>query len=169
MLIRLVLSICFVILTFKANALKIDSIRVENLNGKNTIIHKVEAKESYYSIARKYKVSPQSIIQFNSNRTLQIGTILRVPTDRAYSIPKNEPAVLRSEIKPIAKMAIVEYKVGPKEYLLLIARKFNTTVEDLKILNNLTSNNLSVGQILKVPYGTAVEKVSAPPPVPAAA
>ena len=166
MLIRLVLSICFVILTFKANALKTDSIRVENLNGKNTIIHKVEAKESYYSIARKYKVTPQSIIQFNSNRTLQIGTILRVPTDRAYSIPINEPAVQKSEIKPNAKMAIVEYKVGPKEYLLLIARKFNTTVEDLKILNNLTSNNLSVGQILKVPYGTAVEKVSAPPPVP---
>jgi len=166
MLIRLVLSICFVILTFKANALKTDSIRVENLNGKNTIVHKVEAKESYYSIARKYNVTPQSIIQFNSNRTLQIGTILRVPTNRAFSIPKTEPAVPSSEIQPNAKMAVVEYKVGPKEYLLLIARKFNTTVEDLKILNNLKSNNLSAGQILKVPYGTAVEKVSAPPPVP---
>ncbi|MHB1177783.1 MAG: septal ring lytic transglycosylase RlpA family protein [Daejeonella sp.] len=165
MLIRLVLSLCFVILTCKANAsMKVDSISVESLNGKKTIVHKVEAKENYYSIARKYNVNPQSIIQFNSNRTLQIGTLLRVPTDRLYSTPETAPATPKQEASPVsAKMAVVEYKVGPREYLLLIAKKFNTTVEDLKTLNNLKSNNLAIGQIIKVPYGTAAEMLSVAP------
>ena len=167
MLIRIVLSLCFVILTCKANALiNVDSIRVENLNGKKTIVHKVEAKENYYSIARKYNVTPQSIIQFNSNRTLQIGTLLRVPTDRVYSTGETAAVTTKPELPGNSKMAVVEYIVGPREYLLLIAKKFNTTVEDLKTLNNLKSNSLSIGQIIKVPYGTAAETVSVPPAAP---
>lgn len=155
MLIRLVLSLCFIVLVCKANAsVKIDSISVENLNGKKTIVHKVEAKETYYSIGRKYNVSPQSIIQFNSNRTLQIGTILRVPTDRSYSAPQPQASYEKKETATPSKMAVIDYKVGPREYLIAIARKFNTTVEDIKTLNNLTGNNLAVGQIIKVPYGS---------------
>jgi LysM repeat protein len=80
MLKRLVLSIFISIISFTASA-SIDSINVEELNGFKNIVHKVEAKESYYSIARKYNVNPQTVIQFNSNRSLQIGTIIRVPTE----------------------------------------------------------------------------------------
>ena len=32
-----------------------------------------------------------------------------------------------------------------------IAKKYNTTVEELKAANNLSSNLLSIGQILKIP------------------
>ncbi|WP_276346721.1 LysM peptidoglycan-binding domain-containing protein [Daejeonella sp. JGW-45] len=164
MLIRLVLSLCIIALAGSANAsIKIDSISVENLNGKKTIVHRVEAKESYYSIARKYNVTPQSVIQFNSNRSLQPGTILRVPTDRAFSTQQVEMPAETKETAANSKMAVVDYKVGPREYLIAIARKFNTTVEDLKALNNLTGNNLAVGQIIKVPYGTASQQLAPPP------
>ena len=157
MLIRLVLSLCFAVLFCTASAsIKIDSISVENLNGKKTIVHKVEAKETYYSIGRKYNVTPQSIIQFNNNRTLQIGTILRVPTDRSF-VEASVPIASKVSEAPASKMAVIDYRVGPKEYLIAIARKFNTTIEDIKALNNLTNNNLAVGQIIKVPYGTATE------------
>jgi LysM repeat protein len=167
MLIRLVLSFCIVALVSNAHAsIKIDSISVENLNGKKTIVHKVEAKESYYSIARKYSVTPQSVIQFNSNRTLQPGTIVRVPTDRIFSTQQTEMPAETRQVAASAKMAVVDYKVGPREYLLAIARKFNTTVEDLKALNNLTGNNLAVGQIIKVPYGTASNQATPPPAAP---
>ncbi len=166
MQIRLVLSLCFIVLACKANAsIKIDSVSVENLNGKKTIVHKVEAKETYYSIGRKYNVTPQSIQQFNSNRILQIGTILRVPTDRAYSTPQSQMPAERAEVVKGSKMAVIDYKVGPREYLVVIAKKFNTTVDDIKILNNLTSNNLAIGQIIKVPYGTTTE-VSPPQAAP---
>ncbi len=159
MLRRLVLSICIAIISFTASA-SIDSINVEELNGYKNIVHKVEAKESYYSIARKYNVSPQTVIQFNSNRSLQIGTIIRVPTER----PFKELGPNKAQASAGSKVAVIDYKVGPREYLGLIARKFNTTIEDLKSLNNLTSNNLSIGQIIKVPYGTAPQEELAPPP-----
>ncbi len=159
---RLVLSI-YLLLSISTASAAIDSMSVENLNGKKSIVHKVEAKESYYSIARKYQVSPQSIIQFNSNRSLQIGTILRVPTERPFAVQQVQASTEKPGAVIKAKMAVVDYKVGPREYLLLIAKKFNTTVEDLKILNNLKGNSLAVGQIIKVPYGTAAAQIDPPP------
>ena len=154
------LSISFVIISFTASA-SIDSINVEELNGFKNIVHKVEVKESYYSIARKYNVNPQSIIQFNSNRSLQIGTIIRVPTERPFKELKTDKVQATSG----SKVAVIDYKVGPREYLGMIARKFNTTVDDLKALNNLSSINLAIGQIIKVPYGSAPIEQLAPAPL----
>lgn len=163
MLRHLVLSISFAFIACTASA-AIDSVSVENLNGKKNIVHKVEAKETYYSIARKYNVTPQSVIQFNSNRSLQIGTILRVPTERPFTETTTVSAGSKQESGTSAKVAVIDYKVGPREYLVAIAKKFSTTVEDLKTLNNLTSNNLSIGQIIKVPFGTAPTEQLSPPP-----
>lgn len=163
MLRHLVFSISFALLAGTASA-AIDSVSVENLNGKKNIVHKVEAKETYYSIARKYYVTPQSVIQFNSNKSLQIGTILRVPTERPYTEASITSAGIKAESGTTAKVAVIDYKVGPREYLIAIAKKFNTTVEDLKTLNNLSSNNLSIGQIIKVPFGSESSEQLAPPP-----
>ena len=46
--------------------------------------------------------------------------------------------------------SIGEYIVQPGDTLYGIARKYNMTVDNLKTLNNLTNNELSIGQILKV-------------------
>lgn len=161
---KLVLTFSLAILTITASA-AIDSISVENLNGNKNIVHKVEPKETYYSLARKYNVSPQTIIQFNKNKPLQIGTIIRVPTERPFieARPEKSKPVSNSGSEDSAKLAVVDYRVGPREYLLAIARKFNTTVEDIKTLNNLTGNTLAVGQIIKVPYGTASQDLAPPP------
>lgn len=43
------------------------------------------------------------------------------------------------------------YMVRPGDTLYSIALKINTNVNDLKQLNNLTSNNLSIGQTLQIP------------------
>ena len=42
------------------------------------------------------------------------------------------------------------YQVKPGDTLYSIARKYNTSVDNIKALNNLTSNNLSIGQQLKI-------------------
>ncbi|WP_395625517.1 LysM peptidoglycan-binding domain-containing protein [Daejeonella sp.] len=168
MLRNIVLSIFFSLLVFTASA-AVDSIGVENLNGKKNIIHKIEAKETYFSLGRKYNVSPQLIIQFNTNKSLQIGAIVKIPTERNFtetiaSISTNNPDPNTS-----SELASIDYKVSPREYLYSIARKFNTTVEQLKILNNLTSNSLSIGQIIKVPLITSnTEQTIQPASIPEA-
>ena len=45
----------------------------------------------------------------------------------------------------------INYIVKKGDSLYKIAKNYNTTVEELKQLNNLTNNNLSIGQILKLP------------------
>jgi len=146
---RFLLSILCAIVTSGAIASNIrDSISVENQNGNQLILHKVEPKETYYSIGRLYQVSPKVIMELNKNVPLQIGLIIKVPTQRPFSQPVNQ---VKNDIQNSGEVSdILEYKVGPREYLYTIAKRFNTTVEDIKQLNNLKSNNLAVGQILKI-------------------
>lgn len=50
------------------------------------------------------------------------------------------------------------YVVKKGDTLYSIAQKFNTTVNDLKQLNNLTSNNLTIGSSLKIPEAVKEEE-----------
>ena len=43
-----------------------------------------------------------------------------------------------------------KYTVQKGESLYSIAKKFNTTVDEIKRKNNLTSNLLSIGQVLNI-------------------
>ncbi|WP_423149631.1 LysM peptidoglycan-binding domain-containing protein [Rubrolithibacter danxiaensis] len=149
MQIRLLLFLLTFLSLKSVAATRIDSIGTESNNGKKIIIHKIEAKETYYSLGRKYHVSPKDIISFNNNTALHIGTIIKVPTERPYtaassSVPANIPS-------QIAEDPLIDYKVGPKETLFAIAKRFGTTIEEIKKLNHLKSNSLSIGQLIKVP------------------
>lgn len=155
MLRHLVLSIFLALLVLTASA-AIDSTGVENLNGKKTIIHKIEAKETYFSLSRKYNVSPQTIVQFNNSKSLQIGAIVKIPTDQPFMEGSAPNTTINNVSNQATPKSSIDYKVGPKEYLYSIARKFNTTVEQIKELNNLTSSNLAIGQIIKIPGESTV-------------
>lgn len=186
--------ICFLLFSLPSLASsRIDSVGVENQNNKKVILHKVEPKDNYYVIARKYHVSPKAVIELNGTKSLQIGTIVKVPTNLDFSeesvvadtapavtkpasaISKSDKTATKPESQPVKtdnqpadqtnQTALVDYKVGPKETLFAISRKFNTTVDELKSINNLKSNSLSNGQILKVRYGTASDQYTPPTPV----
>lgn len=47
----------------------------------------------------------------------------------------------------------MQYTVQPGDTLWLIARRYGTTVDAIKSLNGLTSNELSIGQVLRIPTG----------------
>lgn len=66
----------------------------------------------------------------------------------------NEPAINQpvqtneQAVKTDSKAPALEYKVSHGETLFSIAKRFNTTVDNIKKQNNLTSNTLSSGQVL---------------------
>lgn len=127
-----------------------DSIGVENLDGKKLILHQIKAKETYYSLGRKYNVSPQSIISYNKNAALHPGETIKIPTQQNFIA--NKPTSFSSPKKSENKLITKEtsHKVAPGETLYAIASNYNMRVDDLKLLNNLKTNSLSVGQTLKV-------------------
>jgi LysM repeat protein len=135
-----------------AKPVLIDSIGIKNQDGKKVIIFKVQPKDTYYSIARRYNVSPQAIMNYNNSKTgtLTIGDVINIPTDQPFTTPAPAQQQVQGNNTPPT-----EYKVSAGETLYAISKRFNTTVDDITKLNNLTSTTLVPGQILMVRYGSS--------------
>ncbi len=147
MQIRLLLSFCFLFVYSNMLASTVvDSIGVENLEGKKAILHKVEAHETYYSIARRYDVSARSISDFYHTSVLKVGAIVKVQTDLPFEQKPRSTVSAKNKKGPI----ITSYVVKPKETLYAVARKFGMTVDEIKELNKLKNNELAIGKLLKV-------------------
>ena len=111
--------------------LKVPSSNTESEN----ITHVVVGGDSLYSIARKYNTTVDEIKRLNNltSNTLSIGQVLKIPSSSDSSL------------------SYINYVVISGDSLYSIARKYNTTVDEIKRLNNLTSSTLSIGQTLKIP------------------
>lgn len=155
MQVRLLVSFCFLLVSAGAQAFPlIDSVGVEAMEGKRVILHRVEPHETYYSIARKYDVSARSISDFYTTSVLKIGDILKVHTEYPYQNRLTASTKNKKEAT-----AIIDYRVGPKETLYAISKKFGVTVEAIKDLNKLKSYDLSIGKVLKIKTGSAGSKL----------
>jgi len=108
--------------------------------GSQTQTYTVQKGDSLYSIANKFNTSINELITLNqlSSNVLQIGQVLKIPT----VITENE-------------VPSTGYTVQKGDSLYSIANKFNTSVNELKALNNLTSNTLQIGQLLNIPTGSS--------------
>ncbi|MGZ3833033.1 MAG: DPBB and LysM peptidoglycan-binding domain-containing protein [Mucilaginibacter sp.] len=180
------LKLLLLIITLTASSLSVfatsaaDSVGVENQNGKKVILHKLDPKDNYYSIGRRYNVNPKAIIKFNNNSKMSIGNIIKVPTDRPFveqapvitktppahqnkqAVQQTTPAQQQSQAANTGNEGTsTQYKVSAGETLFSIAKRFNTTVEEIVNLNGLKSNNITPGQVLLV-------KSNTPPPQPIA-
>lgn len=127
-------------------AIVIDSVGIENLKGKKLIVHQVVAKDTYYSISRRYNVAPKEIMTFNDNKYLSLGAIIKVPTQIPF-LESQKDAVRSSSNQETGNTHTVE----ARDNLNMLARKYGTTVNELKRLNNLNTINLRIGQILLIP------------------
>lgn len=99
-------------------------------------IYVVKKGDSLWLIAKNHNTSVDEIKRLNnlSSNTLSIGQRLKIPN----AITSNE----------------ITYTVKKGDSLWLIANRYDTTVNAIKDKNGLTSNNLSIGQILKIPSTT---------------
>ena len=89
-------------------------------------------------------------------------------TSDANFLKNNYEKLAEAVVKSIANYAGVSYSpanmegyyiVKKGDSLWSIASKNNTTVDNIKKLNNLSSNNLSVGQVLKLSYDAKKEDI----------
>ncbi len=95
----------------------------------------VKREDTLYSIARRYHISVESIKRLNNM------------TDN--TIHEGDRLILSGHGKRMQQSSVF-HVVQPKETLYSISRKFSTTIASLKELNNLKSNDLSIGQRLRV-------------------
>ncbi|TCK80740.1 DPBB and LysM peptidoglycan-binding domain-containing protein [Albibacterium bauzanense] len=138
--------------TLQASSLAIDSIGVENNNGKQVILHRVEAKESYYSISRKYSVQPKDIIAFNNNKSLKIGDLIKIPTNRAFATATPTPAPTQNTES--TNQNNIQYKVGAGETLYTISKRFQVSIAEIVKENKLKNEqDIKAGQTINIPQG----------------
>ncbi len=104
----------------------------------------VQSGDTLYSIALKYNTTPNAIINKNnlSSTLLNIGQSLKIPSD-VESTGESDDILYNNT-----------YIVQRGDSLWSIANKNNVSINELKNINNLTSDILTVGQILKLPSAT---------------
>ncbi len=116
-----------------------DSTGIETINGKVFVLHKVGERETLYGISKRYGTTVDIILQYNptADGGLEIGQILKVPyTPR----PKSTTTAGGGFI----------HEVTSKETMFSIAKAYNVSIDELKQWNNLSSNELSIGQELVI-------------------
>jgi membrane-bound lytic murein transglycosylase D len=128
-------------------------------------IYKVQKGDNLGAIAAKYDISVLDLKKLNhlKSNSVALGQRLKVKSDleQVVKTPKEIkviPAVEKKSEEAIASVddreknitQLQDYVVVAGDNLGSIAKKFGTTIADLKQLNNLTSNSLALGKTLTV-------------------
>lgn len=147
-----------------------DSIGVEVVNGEINIIHRIERKETYYGLSRRYNIPVNRIMEVNNKKSLRPGDTVKVPTGRqeAPSTVVSPPTPAKQGQQQEQPKVLTEYKVGKSETLYAISRRFGTTVEAIKKMNELRSDSLREGTTLKIPNADYREPIPEVPQQPIA-
>lgn len=115
--------------------------------------HEVQPKETLYGISKQYSISVQELEKLNPELKdgLKIGQIIQLTASKPISIA--------TPVKP--NQALI-HEVQPKETLFSIAKKYETSVEVLEMLNPETKNGLTIGYPLIINLGNKVKNQSFP-------
>lgn len=107
-----------------------------------TIVHKVSAKETLYSISKMYDVSVDDLKAWNNlkDNSLSVGQDLNIRK-------KGKPEMTKV---PDMKTVRGVHTVTENETLFSISKMYGASVQQLKEWNNLTSNELKPGQTIFV-------------------
>ena len=114
---------------------------IPNISSVNYVVKK---GDTLYKIASQNNTTIDILKSLNhlTSDTLIIGQQLQLPSSEIINIPTT----------------LKNYTVSKGDTLYSIAKEFNTTVDKIKAQNNLTSNNLAVGQVLEIPSTTTITK-----------
>ncbi len=121
----------------------VDSLRAEKRGEQWVVIHQVDAGETLYAIARRYKADINQVIKANDikDNAIQVGQLLEIPVRMVSNVPKSQTS---------ASTKATTHTVAAGETLYSLSRKYNVKVDDIIGWNNLDSESLNVGQVLKI-------------------
>ncbi len=133
---------------------KLDEMPVSSPPRRAFVKHRVRSGETLSTIARKYRTSMSKIARANNihkHNYIVAGKILKIPLGKTiisrqtkYSKPKYSKPKYKSAKNHVVKSG---------DSLWIIARQYDTTTKKIQSLNNLTSTNLYIGQVLNLPGG----------------
>ncbi|MDQ2657220.1 MAG: LysM peptidoglycan-binding domain-containing protein [Bacteroidota bacterium] len=116
----------------------------------NGTVHKVQPKETLYSISRAYQVSVDDIRKWNrlADNSLTVGQELVIRKPAAAISPEKPRPVLHEQPQVMSRNGVHTVEQG--QTLFSIARQYEVSVGQLRQWNQLASNELKVGQTLYV-------------------
>jgi LysM repeat protein len=134
-----VIAALFLGLNLMAIAGPMDSVGVTKINNKLHVRYLVEPGETIYGISTRYHVSVADLLEINPDleNGLKVGQMISIPYDTAFARQKK------------VDENVITHKVQPGETLYSLAKKYNTTVNDLLKNNNM---ELKAGQEIVVGY-----------------
>lgn len=138
----------------KTASVKKDENSAKKNGNTKEVVHEVQPKETFFSIGKKYGVSEQDLKAANpflEKTGVQIGQKLVIPA-KGYASKSVSATDKKTKEKGTEKY--VYHDVLAKETKFSIAKKYNTTIEDLEKRNPEIVSNLPVGYRLTI-KGTA--------------
>ena len=124
---------------------KLDEIPLSKPPTRAVVYHRVRRGETLSIIAKKYRTRVSSIMRANNLRRshyIVAGRLLKIPMS-GYRYRASKPAA----ISPGASA----HRVTRGDNLWNIAKRYDTTTDKIKKINNLNSTDLHIGQVLKLP------------------
>jgi LysM repeat protein len=135
----------------------------------NPSTYTVQPGDTLYRISLKFKTTVAAIQQLNgiTSTLIYVGQVLKIPGGSAPTATPTAPpsGTVTSTPPPAATTAVPgTYTVKSGDTLFGIALKFKTTVAAIQQLNGISDSFIYVGQVLKIPGGSAPTATATPPP-----
>lgn len=132
-----------------------DNASEERPTGKGTtvsnkwVIYQVQQGDNLLSIAEKFKVSDTDLIVWNKlTEDIKSGEALKIQTTEPTQPAPTPPTATKPSPSPAPSAN--RHVVKSKETLYGISRSYNISVDELKKINNLKTNEVKIGQVLIV-------------------
>ena len=118
----------------------------DTLTSKTNVYYVVQKGDNLSNLAKKYNVSVDDLKNWNhlSDNSIHLGASLQVGIKEEI-VAKEELA-----LAPAIKIENVEYIVKKGDNLGSISKKYGSSIEDLKLWNNLQNNNIALGSSMIV-------------------
>lgn len=140
MLLFSIIRLCLPLASY-AQTVKVNTVKATD---QPTDYHVVQAGETLYSLSKKYNTTVAVLIELNPeivNNTLSTGVTIKVPAILGVGTATNS-----------VKGNAILYTVRKKETLYSLSKRYNTTVENLMLWNNLGEPTIEEGALLIVGY-----------------